>query len=115
MPRQQRQKLGRLSLLRLGGEAQVGTVKAGDEYPGLLHAEGSQNVGSRPRVRGRGQRKPRHAREAVRQACQFAVLRPELMAPLRNAMRLVDRQKRQLDAPKPVQHAVAKEPLRRNV
>ena len=49
----------------------------------------------------------RHAR--------LAVFRAELVAPLRDAMRLVDREQRELQARQPLQRAVRQQPLRRDV
>ncbi len=50
-----------------------------------------------------------------RQAGQLAVFRAELVAPLRDAMRLVDREQRELQARQPLHRAVAQQPFGRDV
>ena len=45
-------------------------------------------------IRGRGQRDARHFRKLFVQASQFPIVGPEVMPPLRHAVRLVDREQR---------------------
>ena len=90
-------------------------MEAGDEDLRRLHLQRAQDVVARARIRGRGQRDARHAGELFGQAGQLAVLRAELVAPLRDAMRLVDREQRELQARQPLQRAVAQQPLGRDV
>ena len=71
--------------------ADVGPVEAGDDQPVLRNAELDEDVRAGARVRGRGQREPRHVREGVEQRQQQPVIGPEIVAPFADAMRLVDR------------------------
>ena len=67
-----------------------------------LHAQRGQDVDAGARIGGRGQRDARHAGETLRQAGEFAVFRAELVAPLADAMRLVDREQRDVPALQPL-------------
>ncbi len=109
------EQLRGLAHLRRGGEVQVGPMEARDEHLGRIHAQRLQDVGTRARIGGRGQRHARHAGEAVRQTRQLAIFGAELVAPLRHAMRLVDREQRQRQARQPLHRAVAQQPLGRDI
>ena len=90
-------------------------MEAGDEHLRLLHPQRAQDVVARARIGGRGQRHARHAGEVVGQTCQLAIFGAELVAPLRHAVRLVDREQRERQARQPLHRAVAQQPLRRDV
>ena len=105
--RQQVEQLRGLAHLRRGGDMQVRSMEAGDEHLRRLHLQRTQDVVARARIGGRGQRDARHAGELIGQAGQPAILRAELVAPLRHAMRLVDREQRELQTRQPIQRAVA--------
>ena len=96
MARQHVEQLRRLADLRLRADLEVRAMEARDEHLGVIHAQRMQDVGAGARIRGGGQRDARHAGEAFRQAGERAVFRPELVAPLRDAMRLVDGEQREL-------------------
>ena len=115
MARQQIEQLRGLAHLWCGGEVQVGPMEAGDEHLRRIHAQRLQDVGARARIGGGGQRDARHAREAIRQTRELAILRTKLVAPLRHAMRLVDREQREWQARQPLQRAVAQQPLGRDI
>ena len=90
-------------------------MEAGDEHLGRIHAQRMQDVGAGARIGGGGQRDARHAGKAVRQTCQLAIFGAELVAPLRDAMRLVDREQRERQARQPIHRAVAQQPLGRDI
>src|SRR6185437_17182241 len=95
---EERQKL-RLGV-GLGGDAiaDIGPVEAGGEDAGLAEDEALDDVAACRPVGGRGQRDARHFREALMQHRELAIFGAEIMAPLRDAMRLVDGEERQLAA-----------------
>ena len=97
MTRQQIEKLCGLAHLRRRGDMQVRAMELATNSA-VLHLQRPQDVVARARIRGRSQRDPRHAGELIGQTRETAVLRAEFMAPLRNAMRLVDREQRQPQA-----------------
>jgi hypothetical protein len=76
--------------------ADVGPVEARDEKARLVQREPVHDLGAGMRIRGGGQRDARHAREALVQHRKLQVFRPEVVAPLRHAVRLVDREEREL-------------------
>ncbi len=77
------------SIARMHRIADVGPVEARDHQPFARDAQLDQNILARMRVGGRGQRQPRHIGEFVEKRSQEPVIRPEVMAPFRNAMRFV--------------------------
>ena len=91
-------------------------MEAGDEGLRRLHLQRTQDVVARARIGGRGQR-DRAARRGTDRpdTRRLAVFRAEFMAPLRHAMRLVDREQREPQARQPLQRAVRQQPLRRDV
>ena len=72
------------------GVADVRPVEAGDEERASSQLQPLDDVGARVVVGGGGQRQPRHAGEALVQHAQAQVLLAEVVAPLADAMRLVD-------------------------
>ncbi len=90
-------------------------MEAGDEHRRVLHSQRAQDVGPGAPIRGRRQRDARDAGKAIGEARERAVLRTELMAPLRHAMRLVDREQRERDAREPVERAVAEQAFGRDI
>ena len=85
-------------LLFLDAVADVGPVEAADELPRLLQPQALHDVGAREAVGRGGERDARHARVALVQHGELAVLGPEVVPPLAHAMRLVDGKQRQLPA-----------------
>ena len=90
-------------------------MEAGDEGLRRLHLQRAQDIVARARIGRRRQRDARHAGKLIRKARQPAILRSELMPPLRHAMRLVDREQRELQPRQPLQRTVAKQTFRRDV
>ena len=93
----------------------VGAVEAGDEVLRVLHPQtlGELTVGG---FGGRRrQRDPRDVREGVRQHRQTHVVGAEVVAPLGDAVRLVDRDERELGALQQVDGAREHQTLRRHV
>jgi hypothetical protein len=71
-----------------------GPVEAAAEDRVIGQAELGADVLDRARVGGRGQRQARHARKRSDSTPEAAVFGPEVVAPLADAMRLVDREER---------------------
>jgi len=72
------------------------------------------DVGLRLAVGGRGQRRDRNAAQRFARLGQQTVFGPEVMAPLRDAMRLVDGEPGHPEAPQPVDQPLAGQPLGRD-
>jgi hypothetical protein len=90
--------------LRAGGPlieadevADVRTVEAGDDVQGVRAEEAIADLRPGPTVRRRGQGDTRDPREALPQQRQADVVRAEVVAPLRDAVRLIDGEERRLD------------------
>ncbi len=81
-------------VLRSDPVLDVRPVEAGDEVPGLLQAEPRHDLGVGGLGGRRGQRDPRHLRPALVQHRQREVVGPEVVTPLGDAVRLVDREER---------------------
>ena len=77
------------------GVADVRPVEAADEDARVAELEALDDVGARQRVGGRGEGDPRHVGEALVQQRQLEVVLAEVVAPLADAVRLVDREHRQ--------------------
>ncbi len=80
------------------GVADVGAVKAADKGAGVLQLQAFQDVVAGQRVGRGGQRHARHARKALVQHRQRPVFGTEVVAPLADAVRLVNRKQAQLVA-----------------
>ena len=74
------------------GVGDVRPVEARRENLRIVQAKPFDDVFARGRVRRRCQRDARHAGKVGRDRRQFAILRAEVVAPLADAMRLVDRE-----------------------
>ena len=74
----------------------VGAIERGDELPGVVELQTGDDFIARLLVGGGGQRNARHVRKAFVQHGQLDVFRPEVMPPLRHAMRFVDGKQRNL-------------------
>ena len=72
------------------GVADVGPVKAANELARVLQLQALDHVLAGQRVGGGRQRHTRHVRKLLVQQRQRAVLGPEVVAPLADAVRLVD-------------------------
>ena len=95
--------------------ADVRTIKAGDEFASVLQMQALDDFFSRQGISGSCERDPRDAREALSKHGKPDVLRPEVVTPLRNAMRFIDGEQRQLRGRQQLQAAISEQPLRRNV
>ena len=112
---EQRFQLRIQTVARADVVADVRTVEAGDDQPVLGNAELRQDVGSRPRVGGCGQREPRHVGIVVEQRAELAIIGPEIVAPFADAMRFVDGDQRQVHAADQTAEGFARRTLRRDV
>ena len=72
----------------------VGPVEGGDEVPGVVELEARCDLGVRRLGRRGRQRNPRYVRPPLVEVGEHEVLRPEVVAPLRHAMRFVDGEER---------------------
>ena len=74
--------------------ADVGAVEAGDDQPVVADPQLGEDVGAGAGVGGGGQRQPGDVGETVEQGAEQAIVGAEVMSPLADAMRLVDREQR---------------------
>ena len=95
--------------------ADIGPVEAGDDQAVLGNAELDEDVGAGALVGGGGQRQPRHVAKLVEQRQQQAIVGPEIMAPFGDAMRLVDREQRDVGLPAAAPEAVGRRAFRRDI
>ena len=115
MALQQGQKLCGLARLRRAGEVQVGAVEAGGEHFRVPHRQRGKYIVARARVGGGGERHPRYAGETLGQPGERAVFGAELVAPLADAMRLVDGDQGDVEPGQPLLRARAAQPLGRDI
>ena len=79
-------------VLRHDAVGEIGAVEARDEHRRIAQLAGAVTMSARDALgRGGGQRHDRHVREAAAQPRELAVFRTEIVAPLGDAVRLVDR------------------------
>src|SRR6185437_4702620 len=104
----------RVVLLR-DAVADVGTIEAGDECPRLAQPQPLDHFLARCKIRSRSERNARHAAIALRQHGKLQILRPEVVPPLRDAMRLVDGEERERALIEKGQAALRQQPLRRDI
>jgi hypothetical protein len=102
-------------LLRHDAVADVRPVEAGDEDAAVLQLQPLGDVAPGRAVGGGGQGDARHAGIARCQRVQLQVFRAEVVAPLRHAMRLVDREQGQLAVVEHVEQPVGQQPLGRDI
>ena len=74
--------------------ADVGPVKTGHEHPCLSEVQTQHDLAARQFIGGRRQRDARHIGKALMQRRELDVFRPEVVSPLRHAVRLVDGKQR---------------------
>jgi hypothetical protein len=113
--RKQRLQLLRDAVARSDMVADVRPVEAGEDQPVFGDAELDEDIGARLPVRGRGEGEAGHARETLQQRPQQPVIRPEIVAPFRDAMRFVDRDQRERHVLQQLAEAVARCPFRRRI
>ena len=92
--------------------AAVRAGEAVDELGGVLEAQLGADVVAGAGVGGGGDRQARHAGEQLGQPAQRAVVGAEVVAPLADAVGLVDGDQRQRQCAQPVQHRAAASGLR---
>ena len=102
-------------VFRRDGVADVRAVEAADEDPRVPEPEALGNFAPRRGIRGGGERDARHAGVPFVQHRELEVLGPEVVAPLRDAVRLVDGEERDAQAVEQGEGALAHQPLRRDV
>ena len=113
--RRNRSQLGRRAGLGRHAVADVGAVEAAEEGARIVQAEPRCDLAPGRRIGGRGQRDPGHLGPALAQDGELQILRAEVVAPLRDAVRLVDREQRERELVEPGEETVAEEPLGRDV
>ena len=91
--------------------ADVRPVETRDKNPRLLQGQPRSNLGAGLRIGSRRESDTRHVRKTLVQDGQLQVLRAEVVAPLRHAVRFVDREERDADSRKQVKAARRGEPL----
>ena len=114
-PGEEGQQLAHALPARPDRVADVRPVEAGDEALRLLQPELAQDVGAGRLVGSCGERDPGHGREPLGQHRKLAVVRAEIVAPLADAMRLVDGEQRERRPLQQVQEARRGETLRRDI
>ena len=97
--------------LALGCEGQFRSGEAVDEFGRVHQAELGADVLAGAGVGGGCHRHPRHAREQLGKAAQHPVVWPEIVAPLADAVRLVDGDQRQWPPLQPLQGGAGHQPL----
>ncbi len=95
--------------------ADVGPVEARHEHARVGERQPFDDLGPREGIGSGGERDARHCRIALVQHRQAEILGPEIVAPLRNAVRLVDREQRDVRAIDELEAARREQPLRRDV
>ena len=95
--------------------ADVRPVEARDELRRTAKLQPLDDLFARQLVGGRGQRDARHVGKALGDDRQRDIFGAEVMAPLRDAMRLVDREQRDLGSRQQRQAARRHQPLRRHI
>lgn len=103
--------------LVLGRDAvlDVRPVEAGDEVPRVLQLQPRRDLPVGGLGGGRGQRDARDVGPALVQLGQREIVRPEVVPPLRDAVRLVDREQRDLAPVQQAQRRLDPQPLRRQI
>ena len=110
-----REELALGMLLRLHGEAQVRPVEAVDEEARLLLEQPVHDVAARRNIRGGGERDGLHVAEPLAHLAEHGVFGPEIVAPLRDAMRLVDGEHVHAGPSQPFRRAGIGQTLRRGI
>ena len=77
-------------ILRPDPVEEVGAIEAGEVDRGLAQRQLRDDVGANPRSRRRREREDRNLGVPTPQRRELPVIRPEIMPPFRDAMRLVD-------------------------
>ena len=113
--RQEIEQLASRVVLQRHPVADVRPVEGGDEPGRVLQAQALGDFAPGGMVGGGGERDARHFRPALVQQVEFAVFGPEIVAPLRDAVRLVDGEQRDVAAPEQGQETLGEQALGRDV
>ena len=97
------------------GIANVRTIEARDEDTRVVERQARSDFGARLRIGGGSQRDPRHAWKPFVQHGQLKILGPEIVTPLGDAMRFIDRKQSNLDLLKQSETAWCGQPLGRHI
>ena len=98
-----------------GRQAQIGPGETVDEHLGPADVQRLQDVGAGAGIGGGGQGHGRHRGEARLQPPQIAIVGPEVMPPLRDAVRFVDGDEGQVQLGQPVEQPGRGQPLGRDI
>ncbi len=109
------QELAAAVAARAHGETQVRPVEAVDEQLGRACEQPGGDIAARRLVGGRGEGDGLGDAERVAKRCEVHVIGAEVVAPLRDAVRLVDREHRGLRGAEHRHHLRLGEPFRRDV
>jgi hypothetical protein len=101
--------------LGLHRQAQVRPIEPVHEHRRRPLEKFRLNIGARGSVRRGGERHRLHAAECRLHGAKRRIFRTEVMAPLRNTMRLVDRQQRDLGAFEEIDRVRFQQPFRRHI
>ena len=106
---------GQRTPLRPDPVADVRAVEARDQELGVVHPQPCRDVGADTRGRGGGQRHEGDFGNLLAQRAQGQVVGPELVSPLRDAVRLVHRDETDAQPPQEVREAGQRDPFGRHV
>ena len=95
--------------------ADVRAIEAGDEDPRIVQRQPVDDLVARDGVGGSGERDARHVRKALVQHRQLNIFGPEIVPPLRNAMRFVDGEQADARALEQLLETRRHQPFRRDV
>ena len=91
------------------------SIETGDKAAGVTQAQPVDNVCARMGLGGGGQGHDGNVGEPAAEVAELSIFRPEIMAPLGNAVRLIDGEQGNLTDQQTVQEILAHQPLRRDV
>ncbi len=109
----ERAQLLRLVVVRLHREVDVRAIETAHHLDRILQSETLGDLGAHGRRRRRRQRQRRRIPERLGHRSESQVLRPEVMAPLADAVRLVDDQELRLRLAELLERLLGRELLRR--
>ena len=113
--RRHQQILLRLRVALLHDVAQIRPVKAGDVLVRIAQLQLVNDVVAHPPRGAGGERRDRALGKMKPQPAQLPVVGPEFVSPLRDAVRLINRKKRNRHLLEPRERVLARQPLRRHV
>ena len=112
---QELHQLGARVVLERDAVTDVRPIEARHELARPVQSQPLDDLLACARVGGGGKRDARHLRKAFLQDRQLAILRTEIVSPLRNAVRLVDGEQRSFDSLEQPKKALREEAFGRNV